>query len=62
MKKLKLTNLAGLNIEEIRSVTGGQIPQDGKLCGCGCKYEGNGGSSTADNGVANCKEGLRSRI
>lgn len=55
MRKIKL-NVAEeslLNKKEMSAVTGGS-------CGCGCYYENNGGSSTADNASANAAGGLHS--
>ncbi|MFA7459008.1 MAG: TIGR04149 family rSAM-modified RiPP [Bacteroidales bacterium] len=58
MKSLKLNNLeySSLNEKEMNHVTGGGT------CGCGCAYEGNGGSSTSDNGYANQSSGLWSDV
>jgi natural product precursor len=54
MKSLKLNELSTkqLTHEQMSSVTGGA-----QVCGCGCCYAGNGGSSTNDNGHANLDNG-----
>lgn len=55
MKNLKM-NVAEENLlgnKEMSAVIGGS-------CGCGCYYEGNGGSSTADNSSANAAGGKHS--
>lgn len=56
MKTLKLTQLEkNLLLEkEMENVKGGNT------CGCGCKYAGSGGSSTANNGNANLSNNLHS--
>jgi natural product precursor len=55
-KNIKLTSLAQnvMKEKEMSHINGG------KGCGCSCYYEGDGGSSTDDNGVANSKSGLNS--
>jgi len=61
MKKLKLTQLSKVELEkkELNSIKGGYSIGVGgmTMCTCGCLYSGNGGSSTHDNGVANCMLG-----
>ncbi|MCK9346820.1 MAG: TIGR04149 family rSAM-modified RiPP [Bacteroidales bacterium] len=56
MKSFKLNNLeySSLNEKEMKHVIGGTV------CGCGCCYAGQGGSSTDDNGAANYAGGLHS--
>ncbi len=61
MKKLKLTKLSK-NI--FKKVIGGQHVSccvSWGDCGCGCMYEGKGGSSTSDNFSANIEGGLHSK-
>lgn len=50
MKTLKLTAFEAdaLSKKEMSKVLGGYT-----VCGCGCQYAEQGGSSTADNGSAN---------
>ena len=57
MKNLKLNKFEAnkLNNREMKDVNGGS---NGIQCGCGCRYEGNGGSSSFDNGHANYDRGL----
>ncbi|HAL64615.1 MAG: Uncharacterized protein XD81_1479 [Bacteroidetes bacterium 38_7] len=57
MKSLKLNKLSvnQLSKKQMSSVTGGE-----RVCGCGCCYAGNGGSSTNSNGHANLDGGLYS--
>ncbi len=52
MKSLKANQIERNNLEEkeMQHITGGQ--HEG-MCGCGCMYEGHGGSSSMDNGLAN---------
>ncbi|MBN1990534.1 MAG: TIGR04149 family rSAM-modified RiPP [Bacteroidales bacterium] len=53
MKTLKLNKIEAskLNNREMNDVKGGA------QCGCGCNYEGSGGSSSFDNGHANYSGG-----
>lgn len=57
MKSLKVNRIEKntLSKKEMLSLTGGD-PIPG-MCGCGCQYEGQQGSSTMDNGVANADIG-----
>ena len=61
MKLLKLTSLIKQELEDKRKemIKGGEPP---KICSCycACKYEDEGGSSTASNKSANNKDGLSS--
>ncbi len=52
---LKLNKLSQsvLNKREMKEAKGGNR----RSCGCGCNYEGRGGSSTANNGMANYNGG-----
>lgn len=57
-KRLKLNVLSQ---RELNLVKGGQKVEPGVpvvTCVCACRYENNGGSSSADNGVANDAGGL----
>lgn len=56
MKSLKVNRIEKeiLSNKEMQHIAGGQ--QEG-MCGCGCMYEGQGGSSTMDNGLANAETG-----
>ncbi len=58
-KKLKLTKLSK---NEFKKVKGGYIitVYPDHSCGCGCYYEGKGGSSTSANSSANDARGLYS--
>ena len=58
MKSLKLNKLnqSILNKDQMKKVRGG----DFHVCSCGCCYANNGGSSTADNAIANNEGGLYS--
>lgn len=55
MRKLKMNVVEEslLNTKEMSAIIGGS-------CGCGCNYEGRGGSSTADNKSANNAGGKHS--
>ncbi|MDP3443580.1 MAG: TIGR04149 family rSAM-modified RiPP [Ignavibacteria bacterium] len=55
--KLKLNQLSKAVMEdrELINLRGGYT-----TCTCGCCYEGNGGSSTIDNAIANSSAGKRS--
>lgn len=57
MKSLKVNRIEKntLSKKEMLSLTGGQQPG---MCGCGCEYENNNGSSTQDNGLANADLGI----
>ncbi|WP_418683803.1 TIGR04149 family rSAM-modified RiPP [Alistipes putredinis] len=57
MKSLKVNQIEKNNLseKEMQHIAGGQ--HEG-MCGCGCMYEGQGGSSTMDNGLANADTGL----
>jgi len=57
LSQLKLNNIDFQNLEsrEMKEINGGYI-----VCRCGCCYEGDGGSSTLDNGEANANAGLKS--
>ncbi|MEG1886437.1 MAG: TIGR04149 family rSAM-modified RiPP, partial [Alistipes sp.] len=54
MKNLKVNQIEKnrLDAKEMRAITGGA------MCGCGCKYANNQGSSTTDNANANMHLGL----
>ncbi|MEG1586768.1 MAG: TIGR04149 family rSAM-modified RiPP [Bacteroidales bacterium] len=56
MKNLKANQIEKnrLSEKEMGHLTGGESG----MCGCGCAYEGKGGSSTMDNGLANADLGL----
>jgi len=58
MKNLKLNNVNSsvLNNYEMRSIRGGQMATAN--CGCACKYENSGGSTTSGNGNANNSKGF----
>ena len=60
MNKLKMNVIENqiLGRHEQRTIVGGSAAESS--CGCACKYEGNGGSSTADNSSANAASGLHS--
>lgn len=49
----ELTKKSELSKDAQKKVLGG--------CGCGCYYEGCGGSSTSGNGCANADQGISSR-
>lgn len=55
--KLKLNQLSKAVMEdrELINLRGGYY-----ACTCGCCYQGNGGSSTNDNAIANSSEGKQS--
>ena len=62
MKKLKLTNLAKNEISKKEMIKGGKmeaacnsVPNG---CGCGCIYEGQGGSTSFNNHYANNDLGI----
>ena len=57
MKSLKANQIERNNLEEkeMQHITGGQ--HEG-MCGCGCRFEGLGGSSSMDNGLANAETGI----
>ncbi|MDR2651895.1 MAG: TIGR04149 family rSAM-modified RiPP [Prevotellaceae bacterium] len=59
MKSIKLNKLAKNTMEEkeMHHIKGGHPG-----CSCSCYYEGNGGSSVNDNGMANYEGGLNSPI
>ncbi len=59
LKKLKLNEIEKieLNEREMCRILGGGTPG---CCQCGCKYVGQGGSSTSDNRDANDAYGLNS--
>ncbi|RXQ93053.1 rSAM-modified peptide [Ancylomarina salipaludis] len=63
MKNLKLNKLAKekLNNKQLTDTKGGlkAVVIVGPLCGCGCRYADNGGSSSNDNACANADGGLR---
>ena len=50
MKKIKLNSIERntLNTREMSSIKGGEV-----VYGCGCQFEGNGGSAFVDNAFAN---------
>lgn len=54
-------NLFSVAANEMKETKAGAVqnPGDGS-CGCSCYYAGSGGSSTRDNGLANCDHGLYS--
>lgn len=56
MKPLKLNHMERelLSRKEMKNLNGGTF------CGCGCFYQGRGGSCTADNKEANRRGGLTS--
>ena len=61
MKKLSRIHLMNmekkkLSPKQMKNVLGG-MPG---VCGCGCCYQGSGGSSEADNGDANINSGYHS--
>ena len=53
MKTLKKIKLNGLNDAELRDREMDALNGGDRTCGCGCNYEGSGGSSTHNNGTAN---------
>ena len=55
-KSLKINKLSnvGINKKELNKIKGGKNTG----CCCACAYEGDGGSSSADNGQANLNGGL----
>jgi natural product precursor len=57
MNNLKLNKLEEQNLAErqMYAVKGGGV---GDMCGCGCCYANNGGSSVSDNALANSQGGL----
>lgn len=57
MKSLKVNRIEKntLSKKEMLSLTGGQRPG---MCGCGCKYEEQEGSSSTNNGLANADLGI----
>ena len=57
MKDLKLNALASENLSKVEM---NQISGKGGVCCCACAYANTGGSSTNDNGSANCKAGKQS--
>lgn len=61
MENLKLNSLAKNKLEkkELCNTTGGHNIKAESLCGCGCRYADNGGSSTNDNACANADGGMR---
>lgn len=58
MKTLKANRIEKerLSDKEKSRILGG-TPSAG-MCGCGCKYENSGGSSSVDNGLANADAGI----
>lgn len=54
LKKIKLNFLSDVDLQdrEMNTLKGGD-----RVCGCGCPYENNGGSTTFYNGTANVKIG-----
>lgn len=62
MKTIKLNKLQAnlLSEREMKYISGAQAATGGGLCGCGCCYAGNGGSSTVDNACANADHGYHS--
>lgn len=64
MRNLKLNSIVNekLSKGEMNSVFGGQQGPGTKIlvCGCGCIWANNGGSSTTDNGNANSAIGTHS--
>ena len=70
MKTLKINKLAEnrLNEKDMNVINGGYVwgqyfdpnKKEVYTCGCGCYYQGNGGSSTSDNATANSHSGLHS--
>ena len=57
MKTLKKIKLNGLNDAELRDREMDALNGGDRTCGCGCNYEGSGGSTTHNNGTANYKIG-----
>ena len=57
MKTLKKIKLNGLNDAELRDREMDALNGGDRTCGCGCNYEGSGGSTTHNNGTANYKLG-----
>lgn len=57
MKTLKANRIEKeiLSNKEMNQIRGGE-----DFCGCGCLYEGKGGSSTSDNASANSITGAKS--
>lgn len=72
MKSLKINKLANccLNESEMNKINGGYVwvhdvkQENGRtiitICGCGCYYANQGGSTTNDNANANLAQGLAS--
>ena len=57
MKTLKKIKLNGLNDAELKDREMDALNGGDRTCGCGCNYEGSGGSTTLNNGTANYKIG-----
>ena len=57
MKSLKVNQIEKNNLseKEMQHIAGGK---PAGMCGCGCMYEGHGGSSSMDNGQANADTGI----
>lgn len=57
MKSLKVNQIEKNNLseKEMQHIVGGK---PAGMCGCGCMYEGQGGSSSMDNGLANAETGI----
>ena len=62
MKTLKKIKLNGLNDAELRDREMDALNGGDRTCGCGCNYEGSGGSTTHNNGTATIKSVLAAEI
>ena len=62
MKTLKKIKLNGLNDAELKDREMDALNGGDRTCGCGCNYEGSGGSTTHNNGTANYKMVLAAEI
>ena len=51
MKTLKKIKLNGLNDAELKDREMDALNGGDRTCGCGCNYEGSGGSTTHNNGT-----------
>ena len=56
VEKLVLNQLAKKELTQRQQA----MIKGGRGCHCGCCYAGSGGSSSTQNGLANCADGLRS--